>query len=329
MQHQVLTMPRSTAVDPLSQGATSRHFVFLSQNEEVSFAANLCIDVLRAAQRLIGGEAYTWSHYVANDTLDYSKLRDRNHTLVLVGGLDDPWHSSKTALPQIRACILNAERICVVGSAIFALLAADVLSVKKLSVHPNFRPGVFETDPMLELSETTTSHVQNVSSTISPAAATLMIVDLVGAHDGEFARAALAKYLGLERSIEDNCIAVNWRNQRMARGDFVITKALEVMQEHMEDTLSIRQIANLLDISPRSLERRFRDQLGQSPLKIYRDLRLDRARSLLSQTTLPIYEVAVACGFSNSTLMKRWFVEKYDTLPTDVRLHAFGDVRAI
>jgi transcriptional regulator GlxA family with amidase domain len=109
----------------------------------------------------------------------------------------------------------------------------------------------------------------------------------------------------------------------MAQGDEVICEALQIMLDHLEDTLSVGQIAEVLDVSPRKLERGFRDLLKQSPLKVYRDMRLERVHRLLQQTAMPLGDVAVACGFSNVTLMKKWFHRKYGERPEAVRRHAF------
>ena len=106
----------------------------------------------------------------------------------------------------------------------------------------------------------------------------------------------------------------------------MISDALQIMEDHIEDTLSVSQVAEIIGISARKLERGFADKLGRSPLKVYRDLRLDRAHDLVSQTALPFGEVAIACGFSNVTLMKRWFQGKYGEPPCDVRRRAFNGI---
>ena len=166
-------------------------------------------------------------------------------------------------------------------------------------------------------------HHNALSSAIGPVAAIRMIVDLVGARDGEFTRVALSRYLGLSEPKAERLSDEHWRYKRLAQGDDVISDALQIMLDHLEDTLSVSQIADILDVSPRKLERGFSEFLGQTPLKVYRDLRLERVHKLLAQTSMPISEVSVACGFSSVTLMKKWFHKKYQVLPCDVRRHAF------
>lgn len=298
-------------------------YLFLSQNAAVGFAAEACIDVLRAANRLIGEEIYTWSCAFG----DLAQGCGPDQTLVLVGGMENPWRSSASSLRGLRAAIRSAARVCVVGSAVFVPLSAGVLGSKKLAVHPNFRAGVAEGAANLEFHDGATCHHKAMSSAISPAAAVRMMVELIGARDGEFLHGALNRYLGLSEPESVNLTGEHWRYTRMAQGDPVIREALEIMLDHLEDTLSVGQIATLLDVSPRKLERGFQDLLQQTPLRVYRDLRLDRARSLLAQTSLSMNEIAFACGFSNVTLMKKWFSRKYGELPDAVRIHAFGGMR--
>lgn len=302
----------------------SGDFVFLSQDDTVRYAAEACIDVLRSANRLTGEDGYRWTHYVGEACLRDGSVCGPDQTLVLIGGIENPWRPSQDHLLDLRACIRNAARVCVVGSAVFVPLSAGVLGTKQIAVHPNFRPGVRECGRLLELTESATCHHKALSSAISPTAAIRMMVELVGARDGDFTRSTLTKYLGLSDPEDDIGMAEHWRYKRLAQGNLVISDALKIMLDHLEDTLSVGQIADVLDVSPRKLERGFRDLLNQTPLKVYRDLRLDRARSLLAQTSMPMNEVSVACGFSNVTLMKKWFVEKYGECPSQVRQQAFG-----
>ncbi len=316
------TAPNSAPIPMHNRRSLSGGFMFLSQNPHVSFATQACIDVLRTANRLLGRRSYTWSNHEMSRASDL--ICGPDQTLVLIGDIETPWRPADSQLRDLRVLIRNAARVCVVGSAVFVPLAAGVLGARRISVHPNFRIGVQEAGRAVELCPDTTCHHKALSSAISPAAAIRMMVELVGIRDGEFTRSTLAKYLGLNTPDEETNGGEHWRYTRLAQGNMVISDALKIMLEHLEDTLTVGQIADILDVSPRKLERGFSDLLQQTPLKVYRDLRLDRARSLLTQTSLSMNEISVACGFSNVTLMKKWFIQKYGELPRQVRQHAFG-----
>lgn len=304
----------------------SGDFVFISQDDGVGFSAEACIDVLRSANRLTGQAGYGWEHLRGPEALEAARgpLCGPDQTLVLVGGIVTPWRPAPDQYGALRAAVRTAARVCVVGSAVFVPLAAGVLSTRRVAVHPGFRPGVEEGPGRPEIAEGATCHDKALSSATGHVAAISMMVDLVGARDGEFTRLALARDLGLAEPRAEAGSAEHWRFKRMAQGDGVICEALQIMRDHLEDTLTVGQIADILDVSPRKLERGFSEYLGQTPLKVYRDLRLERAHKLLAQTSMPVSEVSVACGFSNVTLMKKWFHRKYGQLPGDVRRHAFA-----
>ncbi len=95
------------------------------------------------------------------------------------------------------------------------------------------------------------------------------------------------------------------------------------MLDHLEDTLTVAQVAKIMGVSARRLERSFGDKLGRSPLCVYRDLRLERAHALLEQTALPISEISLACGFSTPSLLSKWYRQKFGALPAHTRKATF------
>ena len=75
------------------------------------------------------------------------------------------------------------------------------------------------------------------------------------------------------------------------------------------------EIAEIIGISPRQLERRFRTTLDSSPPQIYRILRLGRARSLLVPPGLQISEIALASVFVSTSALSRWYREHFGEPP--------------
>ncbi|MGK7753266.1 MULTISPECIES: helix-turn-helix domain-containing protein [unclassified Roseovarius] len=310
------------------QRSLSDKFVFVVQNAENAFVAETCIHVLRRANSILGQEIYSWNCVDATVSRRATLSCAPDEVLVLVGGVDMPWRPARSEVSKLRAAIRNAARVCVVGGAVFVPLATGVLGAKRLSVHAAFHAAVRETCASLELHSDTTCHHKALSSATGPAAAIRMMVELIGAREGNFTEAALARDLGISSpdTQDSNCSGERWRLHRRAEGCDMISDALQIMEDHIEDTLSVSQVADIIGISARKLERGFAEKLGRSPLKVYRDLRLDRAHDLVTQTALPLGEIAIACGFSNVTLMKRWFQRRYGEPPCDVRRRAFHGI---
>lgn len=88
----------------------TRDFIFVSQDDKTRFAAEPCIDVLRAADMLIGEELYLWSNHIHNEQKFYPSVCNANHTPVLASGIFEPWLAPINQLSQIRSHMRTAAR---------------------------------------------------------------------------------------------------------------------------------------------------------------------------------------------------------------------------
>lgn len=89
-------------------------------------------------------------------------------------------------------------------------------------------------------------------------------------------------------------------DQSSALGDPDLDACIALMKANLEEPLPIQDLCRLLNVSNRSLERKFSRYLGLTPNSYYRELRLNKASALLLNTSLSIREVGLACGFSSS-----------------------------
>ncbi len=79
----------------------------------------------------------------------------------------------------------------------------------------------------------------------------------------------------------------------------VLAESLRLMETHIEEPLNTDDIANLVGISRRQLERLFKQHLGNMPARYYLELRLQRSRALLLESHHSIVQVGLMCGFSS------------------------------
>ncbi|MDC9720948.1 MAG: GlxA family transcriptional regulator [Gammaproteobacteria bacterium] len=98
-----------------------------------------------------------------------------------------------------------------------------------------------------------------------------------------------------------------------------LIKAIEIMQDHVEEPMALFDVAQQAGLSLRQLERLFRDKLSQRPAVFYLQLRLQRARLLLQQTALSVMNVATACGFNSATYFAKCYRKQYQRSPRDER----------
>jgi AraC family transcriptional regulator, transcriptional activator FtrA len=79
--------------------------------------------------------------------------------------------------------------------------------------------------------------------------------------------------------------------------------------------LSINDLSAHLGVSPRTLARRFADQLGTSPGAWLLARRVARARTLLEETDLPVEAIAARVGLTSAVNLRRRFHTQVGTTP--------------
>jgi transcriptional regulator GlxA family with amidase domain len=95
---------------------------------------------------------------------------------------------------------------------------------------------------------------------------------------------------------------------------------LRIMERSIETPLPHAQLAREAGISLRQLERLFQRHVGHGIHRHYRWLRLERARQLLRETSLPVLDVALATGFASSSQFARAYGRAFDEPPSDTRM---------
>jgi len=106
---------------------------------------------------------------------------------------------------------------------------------------------------------------------------------------------------------------------RHASRSRVLAEAIAIMAANLEQSLTIAAISERVGTTHRSLDRLFRRHLGVTPGQHFRHLRLSRAAALLTQTGLPVADVALNCGFSTASHLGRYFRSAYNMTPNQYR----------
>jgi len=103
------------------------------------------------------------------------------------------------------------------------------------------------------------------------------------------------------------------------RSSCQISKAIDFMQGNLERSIDLAMIAEATGLSPSHFARRFRARFGKAPHQYLIEMRIDRAKRLLSETKRGIAEVASACGFANQEHLTRLFKRSCGLTPAGFR----------
>jgi len=96
----------------------------------------------------------------------------------------------------------------------------------------------------------------------------------------------------------------------------------------LDDGASLERLAAEFHMSSRQLRRVVRQELGVSPMELVLTRRLLLAKQLLSETALPVIEVAYASGFSSLRRFNDAFRTRYGMPPSGLRRAAAAEASA-
>jgi AraC-like DNA-binding protein len=99
----------------------------------------------------------------------------------------------------------------------------------------------------------------------------------------------------------------------------VLTRAMEYILEHLDARLRIEDIASAINVSSRTLARRFVEEAHLTCGQCIGRLRMVRAMELLAQCDMPITEVAYAVGFESSSAFNAVFRRFAQETPSQYR----------
>lgn len=99
----------------------------------------------------------------------------------------------------------------------------------------------------------------------------------------------------------------------------VVARAIDIFADHIGDPLGVADVADMIGISSRQLERNFKQATGQSPSHYYRSLRMNAARQLVLYSNDSMAEIANAVGFSTPAPMLRHYRDAFGQSPEEHR----------
>ena len=305
-------------------------FYLIPEFPLMAFAA--AIEPLRAANRLSGETLFGWRLFSrdgkpvrASNGIDIavqSSIGNRADVqlLLVCAGKADAGEGDELLAKWLREAARNGTAIGGISLGAYALAHAGLLDGRRCALHWENLAAFAEKFPRIR----TTTDIFVIDSnryTCSGGTAALdMMLQLISTQHER----------GLANDVSEQFIHPRIRGtddkQRMALQSRLgvanrkLIDAVEMMETAIEDPSDVRDIAAAVELSPRQLERLFAKYLKVNPSRYYLELRLEHARTLLSQTTRPILDIAVASGFASASHFSRCYRMLYGRKPSDERL---------
>ena len=129
---------------------------------------------------------------------------------------------------------------------------------------------------------------------------------------------ALARALILGYAVRDYSTRVYRGGLSPAR----LRRIKELVQERMEEDLSLEEMARTVGLSTAHFSQVFRNTTGQTPHQSLLWHRVQRAKEMLRSDETRVLDVAIACGFKTQQHFARVFREMCGASPTEYRYHS-------
>lgn len=316
-------MPRKSETLPQDM-----HFLLLPEFSVMGFVS--AIEPLRVANRFRPG-SYRWhilsldgGPVVASNGMSINAeaaFGDASaiETVFVVAGFNPLGQYRPTLAPWLRACQRRGTVLGALDTGAFVLAEAGLLDAEPVTLHWEAMSAFSERYPQLRVTQELFEIGPRVITCAGGTAAIDMVLAMITARHGRELAARVSEQfvLGRIRSQSDH-----QRMEIAARYGLHNRKTIQIvklMQEHIEDPLSADDLASMISVTRRQLERLFSAHLRDTPSRFYVGVRLDRARELLQQTDMGILTVGVACGFGSSSHFSRAYRARFGQSPTDER----------
>ncbi len=285
------------------------------------------IEVLRMANRLSGRDAYAWdvvtpdgapapasNGLTLQPTVALSAIA-RPDLLLACGGVDVRESVDGRVIAALRRLAREGVPLGSLCTGAFALASAGLLRGRRCAIHWENLTAIEEEFREIEFTgELFTVDRDRVTCTGGIAPTSLMLA-MVEARLGAALAAEVAAQFLVER--------VRAGSERQRSAGVAAPEKLEAALRMMRDPdawpLQAAAIARSVGLSARQLERLFRRHLGQTPAAYASGIRLDRARTLLRETAMPVTAIGAACGYATPSRFSAAYRGRFGLPPNHER----------
>lgn len=315
----------------LSAGNAGRRIGFLLIPTFSMLPFVSAVEPLRLANRLSGRDLYGWRFF----SRDGEPVRAGNGMLqiphgsiddvpafpvMIVCGPHDPHlYRDRKVFAWLRSLARHGTEMGALCTGSFVLARAGLMHGRRCTIHWENLLGFTEEFPDIEVSAELYEIDRNRLTCSGGTAAIDMMLNVIAREHGHDLAAQVSEQLIVERIRRPYDPQRMSLRQRLGASHPKLLAAVALMESNVEEPLAPGALAAEVGLSKRQLERLFRHYLHATPAAYYMDVRLKFARRLLEQTSLPVSEVALACGFSSPAHFSLRYRDRFGLSPRQDR----------
>lgn len=318
-----------------SISGTSRiSFYLVPQFSLLAFSS--AVEALRMANQLSGQKLYDWqfsssdggpvisSAGIEIPVAHSARTRERYDAVFICGGLNIHTISDEPGAQWFRQLDKQRAVLGAVCTGTYLLARAELLNDHRCTIHWENLASAREAFPHLIIS----SELYEIDGKRYTCAGGTAALDMVLSE----IRSVHGTDLAMRISEQVMCDRIRERNdrqrvpliQRIGASQPKLAEAVSLMEANIEEPMTLDELSHHVGLSRRQLERLFQRYLHCVPTRYYLELRLERARQLLLQSSMPIVDIALACGFISAPHFSKCYRDTFALPPRDERRRAAG-----
>ena len=289
------------------------------------------LEPLRAANRFSQEPLYRWHLFgetsepaIANNAMTQKvigalEMADKLNRLIVCGPHDPQHYDFAKSVPVLKRLAQSGTALGALDTGSYLLAEADLIRDKRCTVHWEVLPGFREAYPTLDVSSELFEADANLFTCAGGAAALDMMIAIIAKDHGRKLATQVAElfvHTDVRSANEPQRMGIAERTGVYHPG---LISCIELMESNIEQPLNATELASMVGLSSRQLERLFRAHLDVTPTLYYQQLRLRRGHDLLRQTPMSVLEVSAAVGFTSADYFARRFRALFGCSPTDTR----------
>lgn len=299
-----------------------------------SLACNAFLDPLRATNYLQGSPLYRWDflsleggNVTASNGMSVNNTQrlqaNHFHDYVVINASWAPEkYQHKTLQKALRMAARQGAQFISLDTGAFVLAYAGLMDGYETVVHNEHQDAFTELFPDIRLRSELFVMDRDRLSCVGGIAAADLALELLHQHHGIDIANASARYIFKDR--------LRYGSESSTSPPFepightlpdVLREAIMLMQRNLEEPLRISDVAHYSGYSSRQLTRLFKQFTGLTPVRYYLNLRLQRARGLLTQTERTIAEIASASGFNATEQFSKCYKQHFSIPPGKDRVN--------
>lgn len=313
----------------LGQNVHTVGFLMVDNFSMIAFSA--CVEPLRLANYVCGQKLFAWRLYskdgqpveasngikvsVDGAYSDVGPMPD----VIVCAGIDVHRRTTRELISRLRRLALYGTSIGAVCTGSYVLAKAGLLDGYRCTIHWEAQDALIEEFPDLDVTDELYEIDRNRFTCAGGTAAIDMMLGRIVSKAGSSVAALVTDNLIHHRQREPEERQRMQLRTRLGIANPKVLQVVELMESHIETPLSCAKLASVAKLSSRQLERLFRQYFNETPTRYYLRLRLNHARQLLLQSSMPITPIGVACGFVSASHFSKSYSDFFSRTPTEER----------